>query len=1109
MTRFFQEYFIMALVATIVILVVLALRPIFARFSKRIASLLWIVVFFRLLCPVTLEGPIPAFWNSWIQVRQETQVELNEEVSQNVWEGQDPSKTEMLGPGILFMNMTGQQPSNAGAQAHAPSKDAKDGISNPQEADKDDIAVQKGGVHEEEITKDDVLVDRTDRLDRQVTKATEKQNGKTLMQGVNPWTLCGWIWAIGAVICLAYGIICYVRLLRKLREAIPMSEWEGYQVKISDVSGVPMSFGVFHPGIYVPPYFTEGGDVVKLSAMEREMILHHEAMHIKRRDPLWKLLSLLALCLHWWNPFVWLSIHLFHKDMEMACDEGVLAKLGQEQKKDYAQALLHFAQSKNGISLAVAFGESNAESRIKEALRYRKRPLWLSVTLTCFVVLLGGCLALNPKEDEQKESSDEESMVQGEELVPYGAKRITDEGYYVYEYESQVIDNWKQLWPDLLISQGKIKKEDAFSYYGASIYVDEEGSHSVMEGEPREIYTYATSQDEQGNVTHFRAVLDVYKYQAEYYFVDAQLDDNETIETAREALKFQPRFQWETLVYGFEGGKPEFFSDLGHANKQLDEWARIYQEQDPEKYQALLDPVTAVELLMHLRGGKGEFCKTRYDNGMVTYTFADGSKIHYGVICRHNIWCPQGMLETSEEMEKHPEYPVIGEVLSAEKREQNAKEFYDRLTSVTSETLHSVTKCLETTPYLNAYWEGGAEGDYLILKDLPDKDVCLYGIYGGMGMALRVGDAAYPVWLKWYHSQMPQFYAGDYDGDGEMEYIIVTSEFYSSDPSTTRLYLLEIQDGEAILRPFEGDERRTLLSEHLDYQFSSEQKQLTLYVDKDLPSETTCSFDLSHMAESWLERNPRPFLGRGETVFVIGDKIYYEAAIGIRVEHVMGQSNPLYDAQKYLYCELQYQKDGTIQFGDMELRDYDWALIPDKLETPKTITYVGEEIINERQADLNGDGFPETLVTSVTYKEADRDLPLNERLKQGEVCYIRVYNGTPQMDQFVYVPEQYEKTGGYNADVAIWELMLSDDPDGYGLLYLCHKNGENCLLIYDRESQQGAEGPKYHVFRLTVDGMEFLIDRTDNLNDYVRGGELIAMMDEDSGLKIPVWSVER
>ena len=112
-----------------------------------------------------------------------------------------------------------------------------------------------------------------------------------------------------------------------------MGEWKKYPLKQSDASGVPMSFGILRPGIYVPASFQKDASIPKkMDEKEREMILRHEAMHLKRRDPLWKLISLIALAMHWWNPLAWLCIYLFHKDMEMACDEGVLEQIGQETK---------------------------------------------------------------------------------------------------------------------------------------------------------------------------------------------------------------------------------------------------------------------------------------------------------------------------------------------------------------------------------------------------------------------------------------------------------------------------------------------------------------------------------------------------------------------------------------------------------------------------------------------------------------------------------------------------------------------------------------------------------------------------------------------------------
>lgn len=53
--------------------------------------------------------------------------------------------------------------------------------------------------------------------------------------------------------------------------------------------------GLFRPKIYLPSTLTE---------TERGYILRHEQYHLRRRDHVVKLLSFLALCVHWFNPLV-------------------------------------------------------------------------------------------------------------------------------------------------------------------------------------------------------------------------------------------------------------------------------------------------------------------------------------------------------------------------------------------------------------------------------------------------------------------------------------------------------------------------------------------------------------------------------------------------------------------------------------------------------------------------------------------------------------------------------------------------------------------------------------------------------------------------------------
>ena len=129
----------------------------------------------------------------------------------------------------------------------------------------------------------------------------------------------------------------------------------------------PVVVGIFRPLILLPASldFREIGLV--------RHILTHEAMHIRRRDNLVKLVMMAALCLHWYNPLVWLMAREFCRDMESACDETALSVLGQEESAPYAQSLLSMAvPGLSGGLFASAFSRTEVERRIKSVLAYRK-----------------------------------------------------------------------------------------------------------------------------------------------------------------------------------------------------------------------------------------------------------------------------------------------------------------------------------------------------------------------------------------------------------------------------------------------------------------------------------------------------------------------------------------------------------------------------------------------------------------------------------------------------------------------------------------------------------------------------------------------------------------
>ncbi|MGI5893247.1 MAG: M56 family metallopeptidase [Candidatus Merdivicinus sp.] len=200
---------------------------------------------------------------------------------------------------------------------------------------------------------------------------------------VNPMQIIlevlAFLWIFGGIFLLLWSGISYWRLSRKLKTAVRLEAnvWE------SDQIGTALVVGFWRPRIILPN---------GLSAEEREVILAHERVHIARRDNWIKMLAFLAICVHWFNPFLWLCWRLAQKDMEMSCDEAVLRNMEGDPRKFYSTTLLNLSERQAGIFSPLAFGESNVKSRIRNVLRYRKPIRWIAIAAG--IAAVGVCVGL-------------------------------------------------------------------------------------------------------------------------------------------------------------------------------------------------------------------------------------------------------------------------------------------------------------------------------------------------------------------------------------------------------------------------------------------------------------------------------------------------------------------------------------------------------------------------------------------------------------------------------------------------------------------------------------------------------------------------------------------
>ncbi|MDE7321876.1 MAG: hypothetical protein K2N73_03970 [Lachnospiraceae bacterium] len=185
------------------------------------------------------------------------------------------------------------------------------------------------------------------------------------------------IWLTGMAVLWFWALFSYLRFKYRLRFSMCLCKG----VYETDAVPSPCVTGIIRPRIYLVPGLTD---------QQKTHILLHETMHIRYLDPVWKVVSFAVVSIHWFNPFLWFMYKIFQGELEKACDERVLARLGTDKKADYSESLLALAASKSWrqkwkLPTPISFGEDNIKGRIKQILSYKK-PL---ATVSVFIVILG------------------------------------------------------------------------------------------------------------------------------------------------------------------------------------------------------------------------------------------------------------------------------------------------------------------------------------------------------------------------------------------------------------------------------------------------------------------------------------------------------------------------------------------------------------------------------------------------------------------------------------------------------------------------------------------------------------------------------------------------
>lgn len=368
----------LSLTAAFVAVIVMILRRILrSRIPHQVLCVLWLIVFARLLLPVSVETPfslVPSnITNQIYQTEQEPEqpVEPEAESQPSAVIPDRPEPVEPTPAPVVTAPVS--QPQIPAVSDPIPSMPVTSSpvVSQPENPVVSDPVVPEPQTSIPPVIEEEPSIPETPVLSE---KEIRVRNGQAIAASV---------WLLGVAAMLVSGIVSYAKLRRQVYDAIRAEDgvWEHPSLRS------PFILGLFRPNIYLP---------MGIAGPARQFILHHERAHLRRWDHVVKPICWLALAIHWFNPFAWGAFLLMSRDIEAACDESVIRKLGSEVKADYSATLLALATDKRFPAPSpLSFGEGDAEERIKNVLKFKKPVLWVSIGAVVVAAIAAVCLLTN------------------------------------------------------------------------------------------------------------------------------------------------------------------------------------------------------------------------------------------------------------------------------------------------------------------------------------------------------------------------------------------------------------------------------------------------------------------------------------------------------------------------------------------------------------------------------------------------------------------------------------------------------------------------------------------------------------------------------------------
>ena len=254
---------------------------------------------------------------------------------------------------------------------------------------------------------------------------------EAMVQRTESISILSVIWLAGLLLCFGFFAVSYIKCYREFRFSLPVENdileaWKekhplkrSLSIRQTETIAAPLSYGVIRPVILMPKN-TEWKNIYQL-----RYVLEHEYVHIRRLDMLTKLIMIAAVCIHWFNPLVWVMYILFNRDLELSCDETVGRRFGMDIKSVYATALISMEEKKSGLTpLCNSFSKNAIEERIRAIMKIKKTSKFAVMISAVLVIGVTGGFATSASSLEKNTETAQEN---GETTVALNEVNIRED----------------------------------------------------------------------------------------------------------------------------------------------------------------------------------------------------------------------------------------------------------------------------------------------------------------------------------------------------------------------------------------------------------------------------------------------------------------------------------------------------------------------------------------------------------------------------------------------------------------------------------------------------------------------------------------------------------